>query len=178
MNDIERLYSILMDDNVSTSINENLSTLLLIIPELKYMIGFEHRHPHHNLDVWNHTICALSQSIQNFDVRLVLLLHDIGKPFSYQEDGEIRHFKGHPKKSKEISEKILKRMKLDENYIKDICYLIENHDEPITQKDINFFPLLSEQRYEIQRCDTLAHNPEKNKKRLAYLKTISTKIKK
>ena len=54
------------------------------------MIGFEHKHPHHHLDVWNHTLLALSYSPKDFDIRLVLLLHDIGKPHSYQDE-EIRH---------------------------------------------------------------------------------------
>ena len=42
---------------------------------------------------------AIKDSINDIDIRLVLLLHDIGKPFSYQEDGNIRHFKGHAQKS-------------------------------------------------------------------------------
>ena len=87
------LYDILMADNIVESINENLDYLLQIIPEIKYMIGFDHKHPHHHLDVWKHTLLALSNSQQIFDVRLTLLLHDIGKPFSYQTDGEIRHYK-------------------------------------------------------------------------------------
>ena len=36
---------------------------------------------------------ALSNSNYDFEERLALLLHDIGKPFSYQDDGETRHFK-------------------------------------------------------------------------------------
>ena len=49
------IKEILMEDDIVKSINNNLEELLLLIPEIKYMIGFEHKHPHHHLDVWEHT---------------------------------------------------------------------------------------------------------------------------
>ena len=79
------LYDILLAEDVVLAIKNNMDYLLDIIPELKYMMGFDHKHPHHHLDVWNHTLYALSLSKRDFDVRFALLLHDIGKPFSYQE---------------------------------------------------------------------------------------------
>ena len=97
------LKEILSEDDVVTSINNNMDYLLYVIPEINNMIGFDHKHPHHHLDVWDHTLLALSLSKNDFDVRLVLLLHDIGKPFSYQE-GEVRHFKNHPMVSAKMSE--------------------------------------------------------------------------
>ena len=176
MTDIEKIYNILMTDNINNSIEENLGELLFLIPELKQMMGFEHKHPHHHLDVWDHTVYALTLSMLDFDVRLALLLHDIGKPHSYQDDGEIRHFKGHPKESKKMSKKILKRLGFNDLYSKKICYLILKHDEPITNRDINRYPELTEKRLEIQRCDALAHHPDKLEKRVEYIKTISQKI--
>ena len=100
------LKTILLSDDVINSINCHMDCLLTLIPEIQYMIGFEHKHPHHHLDVWNHTLLALSLSSGDFDVRLCLLLHDIGKPFSYQ-DGEVRHFKNHSKVSADMSKIIL-----------------------------------------------------------------------
>lgn len=176
MNDIEKLYDMLMQDDIIESINDNINNLLIIIPELKYEMGFEHKHPHHHLDVWQHTLLALSMSERDFDVRLTLLLHDIGKPFSYQEEDGIRHFKGHPEVSKKIGKKILQRLGFNNLYIKKICYLISKHDEPITNKDIEKYPEITKKRYEIQRCDALAHNPEKLEKRKKYLELIKQKI--
>ena len=120
MNNQEVIQKILMSDDVIQSINDNIDILLQIIPELNDMIGFAHNHPHHHLDVWNHTLLALSLSELNFDIRLCLLLHDIGKPHSYQ-NGYIRHFKGHPLKSSIISKDILTRLGYDEEYINEMC---------------------------------------------------------
>lgn len=173
--DKEKLYNILMSDDVVDMINNNMEIILHLIPEIKDMIGFEHKHPHHHLDVWNHTLLALSYSPKDFDIRLVLLLHDIGKPHSYQE-GEIRHFRGHPFKSVQISFNILKRLKFSDEEIFKFCYLIEKHDSLILDKDIidNYEITLS--RFKIQCCDALAHNPSKLEKRIKYLLEIYNKI--
>ena len=68
------LYEILSDENVVESINNNLDYLVKCIPEIKYMMGFEHKHPHHHLDVWQHTLLALSFSENDFDI-LYQLMH-------------------------------------------------------------------------------------------------------
>lgn len=172
----EKIHKILLSEDVVSSIKENISYLIEIIPEIKDMIGFEHNHPHHHLDVWNHTLLALSLSQKDFDIRLVLLLHDIGKPHSYQDD-EVRHFKGHPEKSSEMSKEILKRLKFKEDEIYKICYLIETHDIPITNKEIEEKLELSITRFKIQCCDALAHNPKKLEKRINYLLLVYEKIK-
>ena len=169
------LQEILLADDVKLSITENIDDLLKIMPEIKYMVGFEHRHPHHHLDVWNHTLLAISLSPNDFDVRLCLLLHDIGKPFSYQE-GEIRHFKNHPKVSAQIAETILKRLNFKDDYIKTICYLIANHDSPISNDMLENNYELCLKLYEIQRCDALAHHPDKLERRKEYLNKTKEKI--
>lgn len=174
MNNLENrliLKHILLSEDVVNSINSNLNTLVKIIPEIKDMFNFPHNHPHHHLDVWNHTLLALSMSNNNFDIRLALLLHDIGKPHSYQ-DGEIRHFKGHPKVSSEIAYQILTRLEYPNSFINKVCYLILYHDDPMTEEQIINIPAISFERYLIQRCDSLAHNPQKLEKRIAYLSSV------
>lgn len=170
------LYTILTSDNIVNAINSNLDYLLSIIPEISSMIGFEHKHPHHHLDVWNHTLLALSKSSNNFDIRLVLLLHDIGKPFSYQEEDGIRHFKNHPKVSSTMAYDILKRLKYDETYINRICFFIENHDLPISDEYIENNHDDALFLYEVQMCDALAHHPDKLDKRKKYLNELQGKL--
>lgn len=171
------LEKILTNDNIIISINKNLEFLLELIPELKDMIGFEHNHPHHHLDVWNHTLLALSLSCNNFEIRLILLLHDIGKPHCYQ-DKEIRHFIGHAIVSSEIAKNILKRLKYNENFINEVYYLIKKHDLPLTTNDILINYNLAYKQYLIQYCDALAHNPQKLEKRIKYLDKTKKLLKK
>ena len=45
----EKINEILLSGNIL----ENMDFLLSVIPELKFMVGFNHKHPHHHLDVWN-----------------------------------------------------------------------------------------------------------------------------
>lgn len=169
------LQEILQADDVVTSINDNLDYLEEIIPEIKSMMGFEQHHPHHHLDVWNHTLLALSLSKKDFDVRLSLLLHDIGKPFSYQ-DKEVRHFKGHAKKSYEMSKKILTRLNYDRKYVVYISYLVKNHDKKIPDQLIKENYIISSKLYEIQRCDALAHHPDSLEKRKKYLNETKKRL--
>lgn len=171
----EILKEILMSDYIVDSINRNMDILLRLIPEIKDMICFPHNHPHHHLDVWEHTLLALSLAPKDFEIRLVLLLHDIGKPHSYQ-DKEIRHFKGHPKVSSEIAYDILKRLNFYDGEVEEICYLIKEHDLPITKKEININKELTKKKFQVQLCDALAHNPFKLEKRIMYLSYINNLI--
>ena len=139
------------------------------------MYGFKQDHPHHHLDVWNHTLYALSLSEKDFDVRLCLLLHDIGKPFSYQ-DKEVRHFKGHANMSAKMSREILTRLGYEEEYVNYICFLVKNHDEKIQDKLMEEDYDLCLKWYEMQRCDALAHHPNSLEKRKKYLKETKNRL--
>lgn len=165
------LREILESDNVVETINKDLEYLLYIIPELKDMIGFDHKHPHHHLDVWEHTLYALNLSPNDFEIRLALLLHDIGKPHSFI-DGDVRHFPNHPTVSYEMTKKILTRLRCDEEIIKNVCYLVNSHDNMITKEEIKYNRSLLYKRYIVQYCDTYAHNPKKLEKRVKYLNKV------
>ena len=167
------LKMILTSENVSNEILNNLDYLLTIIPEIKPMIGFNQKHPHHNLDVFMHTLKALENSKNDYIIRLALLFHDIGKPLSCVEEDGVRHFPNHPVISEMITRKVLTRLDYEESVINEVCYLVKYHDTPITKQDVEKNYDLQLKRYEVQRCDTLAHNPLMNSKRISYL--IKTK---
>lgn len=135
-------FTILNSSNFSKSIMENQEMITTLIPELKDTIGFEQNNPHHAYDVFMHTIHALENcEIKNDAItNLALLLHDIGKPYSFQDNPDgIRHFIGHDKASAGIAEKILNRLGVDEQSKKSIVDLIQYHDTPIepNKKNVN-----------------------------------------
>ena len=68
-----------------------------------------------------------------------------------------------------MASEILYRLSFDDSFIQEICYLISNHDNVITEEDIKKDFDLELKRYEIQRCDALAHHPDKLEKRIEYL---------
>ncbi len=163
------LEDILLSDNLIEDINSNIDVLIKMFPEIDDMIGFEHKNKHHYLDVWEHTLKALSFSNKNFIVRLTLLLHDIGKPYSYQEDGDIRHFKNHNIVSEKIARKRLIILGYDKCFVDKICYLILNHDIEISKEDLMDDYKLQLLRFQVQICDIKAHKLLENDKRLVYI---------
>lgn len=175
------LEGLLTSNNVVANINTNINTLLFFIPEIKYMMNFDQKHPCHNYDLWNHTLLTLYNaeelSYNDFDTRLALLLHDIGKPFSYQE-GNIRHYPNHNIVSAKMAYTILKRLGYKEDYINTITYLIKNHDKAISDELIRSDPELAQKLYQIQHCDVLAHSPQYMAKRIDYLYETDIKIQK
>lgn len=173
-NNLDVLRTILTADDAAQSIRENLDVLLYIIPELEPMIGFDHMHPHHHLDVWEHTLLAVSLAQKDdFETKLILLLHDIGKPHSWSFDGTVRHFYGHAKASKQISQPILDRLGFPLSHRNELLEIIERHDDALCQIDIEKQNELSRKIFKVQVCDCLAHNPEMNVKRLEYISQIT-----
>ena len=173
INNVKKLKEILTADDVVKSINYNLDYLCSIIPQIRDMQLWDHKHPHHNDTVWEHTLKALSLSPIDFDVRLALLIHDIGTLFLFFEgDDGVRHFWGHAEKSAEIAKTVLKSIGFDDNYTEYISTLSRLHDEKITQENINKNRAFYEVLFQIQICDALAHNPEHNQKRIAYIESV------
>lgn len=166
------LEEILMSDDIVKSINDNTKYLLQIIPELEEYF-YEHNHPHHiDGPIWRHVLLTLSLSEKDFDVRLALLLHDIGKQRkSVVGKDEFNHYKGHAEESARMANEILRRLGFDEEYVRYICYLIRYHDTMMSEtpmfKDGEYG--ICETLYKIQCCDALAHHPNHLEKRKRYL---------
>ncbi len=102
----------------------------LFIPEIKDMFGFQQNNPYHMYDVWNHTVHAIEYcESDDLVTRLAVFFHDIGKPHCYQdgEDG-IRHFKGHGRVSADMTDKIMKRLRFDNDTREKVVQLVYYHD--------------------------------------------------
>lgn len=171
-----KLNEILMSENVPEAINKNMEYLEIIMPEIKNMIGFEHRHPHHHLDVWQHTLEVLRNlDSKDLELNMSALLHDIGKPFSYQDE-EVRHFHGHPEVSFEMSKQILTRLGYDERFIQRVTYLVETHDTRIDPNNLDNRLEIVQKRLQLQYADARAHHPDKIQKRLNFLDDINKQL--
>lgn len=169
----EKINEILLSGNIL----ENMVFLLGVIPELKFMVGFNHKHPHHHLDVWNHTLEVVRNVDSDLELRMAALLHDVGKPFSYQE-GEVRHFHGHPEVSARMTQIILERLGYDKEFIQNVFYLVRTHDTTIDTEYLDYDFSLVEKRLQLQYADASSHHPDKIGKRLEILDIIKEALEK
>ncbi|MBP5608049.1 MAG: HD domain-containing protein [Lachnospiraceae bacterium] len=110
-------------------------------------------------------------------LRLTMLLHDISKPaFKTVDEQGVAHFKGHPHGSAKMADEILHRLKYDNDTIKSVVRLVENHedrfetDERSLRRAINrmgeeCFPLI----FYIQEADCLAQSTYMREEKLARI---------
>lgn len=124
------LTGILMGDCYST-LTCFPDVLSVCIPEIKPCIGFQQNNPHHNRNVWEHTLFAISSAPKDLYTRLALLYHDIGKPLCYSFESGVGHFYGHAVISKDIAEKSLRGLRYDNQTVKLVTQLVEAHDRTI-----------------------------------------------
>jgi uncharacterized domain HDIG len=126
----EELCKILLCEKPSAGIIalKDSGLLQYILPELTQTVGFDQRNPHHDKDVFYHTLAAVDYSSKDLVVRLGALFHDIGKPhcFSIDEKG-IGHFYAHEIVGAEITEAIMKRLKFDNITIKKVLIMVKEH---------------------------------------------------
>jgi poly(A) polymerase len=133
----EELNKILLDENRTEAIKdlEKFGMFEYILPELLKMRGVQQpKNWHQEGDVWTHTLLCIESLPKKtkLSVAWAVLLHDVGKPATY----EIKHricFYGHCKKSADIADIILKRLKFPNDLREKIVFLIGQH---LRHKDI------------------------------------------
>ncbi|QAT49335.1 HD domain-containing protein [Caproiciproducens sp. NJN-50] len=146
------------------------------IPEIRASFGFSQNNPHHCYDVWEHTLKSVASIPPDPILRLTMFLHDLGKPLCYSEDQNgTGHFYGHPEKSAELAELILKRLRYSRKTIGTVALLVRQHDlslpdrEKVLRRRLN---LLGEENLrrliEVRAADTRAKSAE-DQKRLPLL---------
>lgn len=113
-------------------LNEFADVIAVPLPEIAPMFDFQQQNPHHDKDVWNHTIAVVSAIPAEPVLRWAALLHDVGKPgcFSVGKDG-VGHFYGHAERSTQLAGEILSRLRFDNGSRERILRLVRYHDLPI-----------------------------------------------
>lgn len=129
---LSELTKLLCGQNAGAVLREFSDVLAVPIPELRPMFGFAQHNPHHDRDVWQHTVAVVEHIPPEPVLRWAALLHDVGKPpcFSLADDG-VGHFYGHAAKSTELADAILTRLRMDTAGRTRITQLIRYHDLPI-----------------------------------------------
>ena len=151
----------------------------VFLPEFDICMETAQNNPHHCYSVGEHTLQAMKAVRADKVLRLAMLLHDIGKPFTKTTDEKGKdHFKKHAKESTRLAEDILHRLKFDNDTIKKVCRLVEFHDWSI---DLEEHGKISTVRrliakigedafpdmFEINRADLLAQSGYLRKEKLA-----------
>ena len=102
----------------------------VILPEFSLMMETEQHNDYHCQSVGNHTLQSLNLVEADKVLRLTMLFHDAGKPAcKYTDEQGKDHFMGHPQKSAEITKKILRRLKFDNDTTDKVCALVKIHDD-------------------------------------------------
>lgn len=158
-----------------------------IVPEINDMIGFKQNNPYHIYDVFDHTVAAIKNcDSEDLITRLATLFHDIGKPHCFQdgEDGH-RHFKGHGKVSAEMTDKIMRRMKFDNDTREKVVELVTYHDSifNVGEKYIKrWLNKIGEDQFRrlivLRRADIKAQNPIYAKERLEKVDNVELSLEK
>ncbi len=168
----ERIYTeltkLLCGENVRNVLISYPEILGVWLPELLPMVGFHQHNFHHIYTVWEHT-AAVVEAIQPVPyLRWAALLHDCGKPgtFSMGADG-VGHFYGHYKRSTDMAEVILDRLKTDRDTRTRIINLIRYHDTPLEQEPKSIKRMLNKLGTELffdliklQRADNMGQAPQ------------------
>lgn len=177
---MQELQKLLCGDRAVDVLLGFSEVMCVFIPELAPCIGFRQNNPHHCYTVYEHLCRSVGNIRKDPALRLTMLLHDIEKPAcKTTDDIGIDHFKGHPVKSAETADVILRRLKLDNASRERITALIRNHDNRIactkktvrkyiSKHDMGFF----EDYLDVRYADTMAQSNYRIEQKLDELESF------
>jgi poly(A) polymerase len=101
-----------------------------MLPEVAALQGVEQSPEHHpEGDVWTHTLLLLENLPADASVTLAMgaLLHDIGKPATFERGPDRIRFYGHVEAGVKIAAKICRRLRFSNAETEQVLALIANH---------------------------------------------------
>ena len=154
----------------------------IIMPEFDVMMATPQRNPYHCYTVGMHTIKALENIKSKKILRLAILFHDMGKPYTHavtEEGTDI--FWNHSKKSMEMAKCVLKRLKFDNETTADVIKLIQYHDYHFTMEKKSVrkaMSLVGERLFldllDVMRADTKGKSDYRKQERLDQIDEIES----
>lgn len=177
---LSELFEIMTSKYTERILNDYRDIFAVFIPELEITFEYDQKNPHHDKDLWRHTISSVGFAPKDFELRMALLLHDLGKPFvrTFDEDG-IAHYYSHFTKSTEIALEILTRLRFSKESIKRILFLVQNHHMEVTDNSKRMRKLLSKYSekeirdlIEMKNCDALACRTDSEEEVFRYTKSV------
>ncbi len=130
------LIKLICGKNAFNVLMEYPDVLGVFIPEILPCVGFTQYGKKHAYDVWEHICHTVDTIPPEKDLRLTMLLHDLGKiPTHKLNDNGDSTFKNHAMVGGEMAKEILTRLKFDKKTINRVSYLVSYHDfEPCESK--------------------------------------------
>ncbi|MBP1588024.1 MAG: HD domain-containing protein [Clostridia bacterium] len=100
-----------------------------IIPELEPAANCLQETVFHLYTVYEHSVVAMVNIEDDPELRLTMLLHDVGKPYvkTFDENGTV-HFKKHAEYGANLTGEILERLRASNNMRRKICTLVLYHE--------------------------------------------------
>lgn len=159
-----------------------------ILPEFDLCMETPQNNPHHCYTVGEHILHSMSAVESDKVLRLGMLFHDIGKPQTITVDEEgITHNKTHPEVGAEMTRKILRRLKFDNDTIDKVTKVVLYHDQEIaaTQAGVrramnrmgeDIFTMM----FAVRRADVEAQSDYQREEKLqsiAYIESLYQKVK-
>ncbi len=132
----EELTGMLCGRFVQRALHDYADVLFAVLPELRPMYGCTQQNPHHQYDVWEHSLYTVGQVPAEPVLRWAALLHDCGKPSCKTVDASaVGHFYGHPAAGCALAEQMLRRLRFSNEQAEHILFLVEQHDRPLGEND-------------------------------------------
>lgn len=144
-----------------------------VLPEFDRLMETPQNNPHHCRNVGEHTLRALECVRPDRYLRLAMLFHDFGKPDCRTTDeAGIDHFYGHPEKSRQLAQEILRRLKFDNDTVGYVTRLVYWHDmelgdsprtvrRAVQRAGEDIYPLLFEVKQADMEAQSLYQREEK-----------------
>lgn len=115
-----------------------LGVTKIILPEFDRMMETPQVTKHHMYNVGVHTIESMKAIEPEHLLRWTMLLHDCGKPEAKIFDGEKDSFKNHHVIGQKIARNVLRRLKFDNQTIKNVTELVYWHDRRFgSEEEVN-----------------------------------------